>query len=170
MSPESGYRFQDNDMLKNKELERGSDFIRRLSALAGCDAGTGRTLYFFRSWDQAFALQLLARLLAVAPDGFGMLACTLLRRLLIGGVRLGFPEDALALHFLLQHTQCLVDVVVSYEYLQKVVSFSFGAGVTPLSKARLIRSNEAPYLLFLRMSAEAGYCFWRICVSVSSWS
>jgi hypothetical protein len=28
-SPESGYRFQDNDMLKNKGLERGSDLSER---------------------------------------------------------------------------------------------------------------------------------------------
>jgi hypothetical protein len=92
----------------------------RISILSSGGSGwAGRPRRPFRGGQQTFTLQLLPRQLARTPHCLGMLAHTLLRRLLIMGMRLGFAKDAFALHLLLQHTQCLVDIVVSYEYLQK---------------------------------------------------
>ena len=77
--------------------------------------GTSR---LFGCRKNAFPLELLSGKFPVAADCLGMLTGALLRGLLIVGVRLGFAEHAFTLQFLLQHTKCLVDVVVSYEYLQ----------------------------------------------------
>ena len=77
--------------------------------------GTSR---LFRCRKNAFPLELLSGKFPVAADCLGMLTGTLLRGLLIVCMGLGFPKDAFSLQLLLQHTKCLVDVVVSYEYLQ----------------------------------------------------
>jgi hypothetical protein len=63
-------------------------------------------------------LRELARGLSGAPNGFGLLAGLALGGLLIGLALPHFPEDAFALHLLLQHPQGLIDVVVANEYLQ----------------------------------------------------
>ncbi len=61
----------------------------------------------------AFALQALAQQLAIAPLGLGALALAALRGLLEVAAELHFPEDALALHLLLQRAQGLIDIVVA---------------------------------------------------------
>src|SRR5260221_10298888 len=53
----------------------------------------------------AFALHPLAQGLAVAADGFGLLACPPLRRLFIGAAPLHFAKRAFALHLFLQHPE-----------------------------------------------------------------
>ena len=47
------------------------------------------------------------------PECFGPLALATLRRLFEVAAELHFPEDALALHFLLQGAQGLIDIVVA---------------------------------------------------------
>src|SRR6185312_9952128 len=70
-----------------------------------------------------FALHALALQLAIAAHRFGPLAGALLGGLLIGAAQLHLPEDAFALHLLLQRLQRLVDIVVADDDLQ-----SFGSG------------------------------------------
>lgn len=63
--------------------------------------------------ERAFALQPLADQLARAPNRFGLLAGSLLGRLLIELPALHLPEGAFPLHFLFQRAQRLLDVVVA---------------------------------------------------------
>ena len=51
-------------------------------------------------------------------NGLGPLAGPALRRLLVVAAHFHFPEDALALHFLLKRAQGLIDIVVADEDLQ----------------------------------------------------
>lgn len=53
----------------------------------------------------------------MAADRLGLFARSLLRRLFKGAAQLHFAEYALALHLLLQRLECLVDVIVAYDYL-----------------------------------------------------
>jgi hypothetical protein len=69
--------------------------------------------------EEAFALQLLACKLAGATDGFRLLACLLLRRLLEIIPEFHLTENTLALHLLFERLEGLVDVVVANEYLQR---------------------------------------------------
>ena len=71
-----------------------------------------------RRREKTFTLGLLARELARAANGFGFLARLFLGRLFVGFTTLHFAKQTLALHLLLQDFQRLVDVVVSYKYLQ----------------------------------------------------
>ena len=66
----------------------------------------------------AFPIHPLAHQLAMPANGLGPLAGPALRRLLVVAAHFHFPEDALALHFLFQRAQGLIDVVVADEYLQ----------------------------------------------------
>ena len=88
------------------------------AAAAGC-AGTRRRRL---AGQQPFALRLLARQLARAPHGLGLLAHALLGGLLEIVPELHLAEDALALHFLLQRLESLIDVVVADLNQQVVVS------------------------------------------------
>lgn len=65
----------------------------------------------------AFSIHPLPQKLAVAAHGLGFLPGLALGRLLIGTAQLHFPEDAFALHLLLERFQRLIDVVVSYDYV-----------------------------------------------------
>lgn len=60
----------------------------------------------------AFALQL-----TITADGFRLLARFLLRGFLIVAAQLHFAEETFTLHFLLESTQGLVDVVIAYDDL-----------------------------------------------------
>ena len=73
-----------------------------------------------RRYRKPFALHALALQLAIAADGLGPLAGALLARLLIGTAELHLPEDAFALHLLLQRLERLVDVVVADDDLQSL--------------------------------------------------
>src|SRR5690606_16237017 len=88
-----------------------------------CGAAGGRLA--LRLGQQALPLRLLARELAVAAHGLGLLAGTLLRRLLIGATRLHLAENALALHLLLQHPESLIDIVIADKYLQRSSFFDW---------------------------------------------
>jgi len=63
--------------------------------------------------DDAFALGTLASQLAGASDSFSALAGLLLGRFLKRLTRFHFPEQALALHLLLQRAQSLLNVVIA---------------------------------------------------------
>src|SRR5262245_5853531 len=81
---------------------------------------TGRGLPLFRHRDQAFALGLLPGSLARAPDGFRLLAGLALGWFLVRLAALHLTKNALTLHFLFEHPESLIDIVVSNEYLQNV--------------------------------------------------
>jgi len=65
----------------------------------------------------ALAFHALAHQLAVPPDRLRLLARLAFRGLFVGPPQFHLTENALALHFLLQRLQGLVDVVVAYDYL-----------------------------------------------------
>mgnify|MGYP003140386631 CR=1 FL=1 len=62
---------------------------------------------------EAFAFQALALELTGAANGLGTLTGTLFRRLLVGTAEFHFPENTLALHFLFQRLQGLIDIIVA---------------------------------------------------------
>lgn len=62
--------------------------------------------------EEAFALGAFAGQFPRPADGLGLPAGLGLGRLLVSGAGLHFPEDALALHLLLEGLQRLIDVVV----------------------------------------------------------
>jgi hypothetical protein len=68
---------------------------------------------------EAFALQALALQLTSAPDGFGGFPGAPLRWLFIVPPELHFAEYALALHFLLQGLESLIDIVIANEDLHE---------------------------------------------------
>ena len=72
-----------------------------------------------RHRQQTFALRALAGQLAGAANGLGLLACPLLRWLLVMSAHLHFAEDAFALHFLLESAERLINVVVADENLNQ---------------------------------------------------
>src|SRR5262245_65925928 len=71
-----------------------------------------------RSGDQAFTLRLLAGVFAPSADCFSFFSCRLLRWLLVVPLAFQLPKNAFTLHLLFQNAQCLVNVVVTDEYLQ----------------------------------------------------
>ena len=72
---------------------------------------------------QTFALQLFAGELAGAPDGLRLLPHPPLGGLFVMAAKLHLAEHALALHFLLQHLEGLVDIVVTDENLHAAFLF-----------------------------------------------
>jgi hypothetical protein len=87
-------------------------------------AGTGAEHRLRLHREQAFALQLFARELARAAHGFGLFTRLLFGRLFIVTAKLHLAEDALALHFLLQRFEGLVDIVIANENLHAASSFN----------------------------------------------
>jgi len=65
-------------------------------------------------------LRLLARELTRAADGFRPFAYRSLGWLFKEPALLHLPEDAFALHFLFQDAECLIDIVVADEDLQRM--------------------------------------------------
>ena len=82
-------------------------FVRTCRAHPVLGPGGGR----FR--EEAFALSALARQFPRPPDGLGLPTRLGFRGLLVSSACLHFPEDALALHLLLERLQRLIDVVVT---------------------------------------------------------
>src|SRR4051812_25301648 len=72
-----------------------------------------------RGCNQPLADRDLARGFARPTHGFRFLADLALGRLLVGFALLHLPEDAFPLHLLFEHPECLIDVVVANEYLQR---------------------------------------------------
>src|SRR5262245_24280680 len=69
---------------------------------------------------KTLSLSALARQFARPAHSLGFLARLAFRRLLIVVTKLHLPEDALALHFLFQRFQGLIDIVVANENLHAV--------------------------------------------------
>jgi hypothetical protein len=67
--------------------------------------------------DEAFPLRALARKLARTPDRFGLFSCFPFGGLLVMAAKLHLPENALALHLLLQRLEGLVNIVIANENL-----------------------------------------------------
>jgi hypothetical protein len=70
--------------------------------------------------DKTLALGLLASELASATDRFSLFPVRFFGWLLVKSPALHLAKDSFALHFLLEHPQSLIDVVVANEYLQKI--------------------------------------------------
>src|ERR1700719_1209072 len=83
-----------------------------------------------------FALEAFAQHLAVAADRFRFFANPALRRFLVGAAPLHVPESALTLHFLLEHPQGGIDIVVAYEHLHRRDAFLVVAALTSAQKAK----------------------------------
>jgi hypothetical protein len=62
---------------------------------------------------EAFALQPLAKQLAMTPNRLGFFSRFTFRRLFVGTAQLHLTEDTLALHFLLERLQGLIDIIVA---------------------------------------------------------
>src|SRR5579885_2626016 len=71
--------------------------------------------------EETLALQFLARELPGAANGFRLLARFFLGGFFVVATQLHLAEDALALHFLLQRLESLVDVIVADENLHAVI-------------------------------------------------
>src|SRR5215207_8452324 len=71
------------------------------------------------SGDQSLPDRGLARGFARPAHGFRFLAGFALGGLFVGAALLHLPEDAFALHLLFQRPECLIDVVVANEDLQR---------------------------------------------------
>ncbi len=67
------------------------------------------------------AFRALAFKLAGAAHGGGLLTGAALGRLLVEAAQLHFPENTLALHLLLEHAHGLIDVVIVYDDLQRLI-------------------------------------------------
>lgn len=85
--------------------------------------------------EQAFALSALARKFPRPPDRLGFTTRLGFRRLLVSSARLHFPEDALALHLLLECLQRLIDVVVT-DHDHYDLKLSIAAPTTVLTRRR----------------------------------
>ena len=79
-------------------------------------------LLLTRIWNEPFALRFLARQLACATDSLGLFPIFALRRLFIRAALLHFTKHTFSLHFLLQDTESLINVVAADEHLQWLVS------------------------------------------------
>jgi hypothetical protein len=67
--------------------------------------------------NQTFTLKTLASQLANAANRFSLFAGALFRGLLVVVAHLHFPENAFALHFLLESAERLINVVIADKYL-----------------------------------------------------
>src|SRR6202011_646592 len=83
-----------------------------------------------------FALEALAQHLAVATHRLRPFADAAFRRLLVGPAALHLAEGALALHFLLEHPQRGIDVVVADEHLHRGDAFLVVAALTSARKRK----------------------------------
>ena len=99
----------------------------------GRPPGLARRLHRRLAGQQTLALRLLARQLAGAAHGLGLLAHALLGGLLVVVPELHLAEDALALHLLLERLEGLIDIVIANlnqqaVYLGSVVPVAYASG------------------------------------------
>src|SRR6266849_2578196 len=92
------------------------------TAALGARTGAKHRLRLHRQ--QPFALQLLAGELASAAYGFRLFAGFLLGGFFIMAAELHLAENSLALHFLLQRLEGLIDIVIANENLHAASSFN----------------------------------------------
>jgi len=91
----------------------------------GRQTGPGGPLrLLLRRGQQTLTLHLLADSLAGTPDRFGLFAGLALGRLLVSLPLPHLTKHTLALHFLFQNAQGLLNVVIADKYLQKPTSGS----------------------------------------------
>jgi hypothetical protein len=98
---------------------------------------------------KALSLQFLPRQLAGASPSFRLLSNSLFRGFLVVTAQPHFAEDALALHFLLQHLKGLIDIVVADENLHVSVLFN------PAAPASI---GDAPRSVVTIFFVSAGPC------------
>lgn len=106
---------------------------------------TGRRLPY-RSGDQSVPDSLLPRSLTRPPHGLCFLSCRLLRWLFIEALASHLPEHSFALHLFLQDAKCLIDVVLSDEYLQACCS-------SAVDGAQMVRNVIERFIRILRCDA-----------------
>ena len=87
-------------------------------------AGLAGTCNWRWRWQTTLALSTLARQLASAANGLGLLPSLLFGRLLVVVAQLHFTEDAFALQLFLQCAQRLVYVIIANDYLQRSTALS----------------------------------------------
>src|SRR5579864_5532622 len=104
---------------------------------------TGRRLPY-RSGDQSVPDSLLPRKLAQPPHGLCFLSCRFLRWLFIEALTSYLPEHSFALHLFLQDTKCLIEVVVSDEYLQARCS-------SAVASAHMVRDVIEQFIRILKI-------------------
>ena len=95
--------------------------------------------FLLRSGNETFALRLLARELSLSSDSLRLFSIRSLGRLLVEAPPFHLPEDAFALHLLLQGSKRLIDVVVADENLQGM--FLSFADVTAAEVAQEMRRS-----------------------------
>jgi hypothetical protein len=115
----------------------------------------GNAFFFLRTWQQAFALSLLACSLAGTANGFCFFTDTALGWLFKSLARLHFTEETFPLHLLLQDPKGLFNIVITNENLQ---SFSLPMLVSPCG-GYLTTIRQAFEELPLRQSGEARTLF-----------
>src|SRR5690606_10785943 len=108
------------------------------------------------------ALGALARELAGAAHGLGLLARPLLGGLLVMAAHLHFAEDALAPHLLLERPESLIDIVVADENLHVVILCSKAVRARPQASAPATNSpriGRCCYQKPARLSTGSSTCF-----------
>jgi hypothetical protein len=94
------------------------------------------------SGDQSVAHRLLARELAGAAQRLALFPRRFLGRLLVKPAPLHFPEYAFALHFLFQHPESLIDIVVADEYLQLFTSLFESTLTIAVAVERMVEAGR----------------------------
>jgi hypothetical protein len=90
---------------------------------SGC-GGSIRKPFVFGRGNEPVSHRLLAGKLPGSAASFGFLPSRFLGRLLVKAPSFHFPKHAFALHFLLQYSKRLIDIVVSDEHLQSFTPLS----------------------------------------------
>jgi hypothetical protein len=101
----------------------------------------GNAFFFLRTWQQAFALSLLACSLAGTANGFCFFTDTALGWLFKSLARLHFTEETFPLHLLLQDPKGLFNIVITNENLQ-----SFSLPMLASSCGETIDHNQTSVL------------------------
>src|SRR5262249_50771087 len=111
------------DTTRGRSARPARTGTRTATAAAGTTVGASTEHRLRLHRQQAFALQLLARQLARAADGFRLFSGFLLGGLLVMAAELHLAENPLALHLLLQRLEGLIDIVIANENLHAASSF-----------------------------------------------
>ena len=85
----------------------------------------GYGLFLARCCNQALTLRLFSFELAYSANALAFLSCQSLRGFLVEAPTLHLTEHPFPLHLPLQYFEGLIDIVVTYEYLQNLSPDSF---------------------------------------------
>src|SRR5581483_8384934 len=110
------------ESLASAEAAATAEAARAAAAMTAAAAGFRHGLRLHR--EETLALQFLARELPGAANGFRLLARFFLGGFFVVATQLHLAEDALALHFLLERLESLIDVIVANENLHVFCLFS----------------------------------------------